>query len=65
MFYVITVGSECSSEISSFSSFTSPMQTGDDGKKCSKFRSSMNGGMNIDTKQLYDPDSLWKRNKSR
>ena len=60
--YLIT-GSDCSSEISSVSNVTSPTQLNCDDKRNSKYGSSINGSMNIDTKQLYDPDSLWKRNK--
>ncbi|XP_058791603.1 A-kinase anchor protein 10, mitochondrial [Phymastichus coffea] len=56
-------GSDCSSEMSSISNVTSPILTKSEEKKQSRYNS-FNGGMNIDTKQLYDPDSLWKRNKS-
>ncbi|KAL7292936.1 hypothetical protein TKK_0013389 [Trichogramma kaykai] len=55
--------SECSSEISSISNLTSPTKESKQNKK-SKYDTSLNGGMNIDSKQLNDPDSLWKRSKS-
>ncbi|XP_011493847.1 PREDICTED: A-kinase anchor protein 10, mitochondrial [Ceratosolen solmsi marchali] len=55
--------SDCSSEISCASNVTSPIQNNSDEKKQTKYGLSINGGMNIDTKQLYDPDSLWRRNK--
>ncbi|KAJ8681225.1 hypothetical protein QAD02_017012 [Eretmocerus hayati] len=57
-------GSDCGSEISSISNATSAAHTHNDEKQTLKSRSSAHGSMNIDTRQLYDPDSLWKRNKS-
>lgn len=50
--------------MSSVSNVTSSGQTSREERMKSKYNS-MNGGMNIDTKQLYDPDSLWRRNKCR
>ncbi|XP_014203550.1 A-kinase anchor protein 10, mitochondrial isoform X2 [Copidosoma floridanum] len=57
--------SDCSSEISSVSGaiVCAPHSSNAEKKKL-KYPSSVSGGMSIDTKQLYDPDSLWKRNKS-
>ncbi|OXU24781.1 hypothetical protein TSAR_009602 [Trichomalopsis sarcophagae] len=56
-------GSDCSSEISSVSNITSPVPSTSEDKRQSRYGTPVNGGMNIDTKQLYDPDSLWRRNK--
>ncbi|XP_034192741.2 A-kinase anchoring protein pkaap isoform X1 [Osmia lignaria lignaria] len=57
-------GSDCSSEVSSVSiSMQSTLQAGNEGNKFMKNKTNITGGMNIDTRQLYDPDSLWKRNK--
>ena len=47
------------------SNLTSPVQSCSDEKRQLRYGSSINGSMNIDTKQLYDPDSLWRRNKCR
>lgn len=61
------LGSDCSSEVSILSlgtHDTSQMNSVDDGNR-STSDNAINGSMNIDTRQLYDPDSLWKRNKSR
>ena len=57
-------GSDCSSEVSSVS-FTmhSTLQAGNEGNRAVRNKAKVNGGMNIDTRQLYDPDSLWRRNK--
>lgn len=63
---IIIVGSDCSSEVSSVSiSMQSTLQAGNEGNKFMKNKTNITGGMNIDTRQLYDPDSLWKRNKYR
>ncbi|XP_003707339.2 A-kinase anchoring protein pkaap [Megachile rotundata] len=57
-------GSDCSSEVSSVSiSMQSTLQAGNEGNRFMKNKTNISGGMNIDTRQLYDPDSLWKRNK--
>lgn len=37
------------------------LQAGNEGKLNNN--KNITSGMNIDTRQLYDPDSLWKRNK--
>ncbi|KZC06303.1 A-kinase anchor protein 10, mitochondrial [Dufourea novaeangliae] len=56
-------GSDCSSEVSSVSiNMQSTLQAGNEGRSVNSKRT-ISGGMNIDTRQLYDPDSLWKRNK--
>ncbi|XP_034938020.1 A-kinase anchor protein 10, mitochondrial [Chelonus insularis] len=58
-------GSDCSSEVSIFSMSThdtSQTSNHEDGNRSSR-DTTINGSMNIDTRQLYDPDSLWKRNK--
>lgn len=66
MNYIYILESDCSSEVSSFSNANVENQNNSVEKKQLKYTSSsVNGGMSIDTKQLYDPDSLWKRNKSR
>ncbi|XP_051153390.1 A-kinase anchor protein 10, mitochondrial [Leptopilina boulardi] len=56
--------SDCGSEASSlsFQVQTSSQRTAEEQKRL-KNTKSMNGSMSIDTKQLYDPDSLWKRKK--
>ncbi|XP_076762130.1 A-kinase anchoring protein pkaap [Xylocopa sonorina] len=57
-------GSDCSSEVSSVSiNMQSTLQAGNEGNKSNNNKTSITSGMNIDTRQLYDPDSLWKRNK--
>ncbi|XP_076233806.1 A-kinase anchoring protein pkaap isoform X2 [Calliopsis andreniformis] len=57
-------GSDCSSEVSSISiNMHGTLQAGNEGNKVVNHKTNINGGMNIDTRQLYDPDSLWKRNK--
>ncbi|XP_017890223.1 A-kinase anchor protein 10, mitochondrial [Ceratina calcarata] len=62
-------GSDCSSEISSASinmQTQNTLQAGNEGSKLNNNNNNKRnivGGMNIDTRQLYDPDSLWKRNK--
>ncbi|KAK2583522.1 hypothetical protein KPH14_009478 [Odynerus spinipes] len=64
-------GSDCSSEVSSISnSMQSTLQAGNNGNGIlssinTSTRSSAHSSMNIDTRQLYDPDSLWRRNKYR
>lgn len=56
-------GSDCSSEVSSVSiNMQNTLQAGNEGNKLNNNKK-ITGGMNIDTRQLYDPDSLWKRNK--
>ncbi|XP_043792717.1 A-kinase anchor protein 10, mitochondrial isoform X1 [Apis laboriosa] len=56
-------GSDCSSEVSSVSiNMQNTLQAGNDGNRLNNKRNITNS-MNIDTRQLYDPDSLWKRNK--
>ncbi|XP_043582137.1 A-kinase anchor protein 10, mitochondrial isoform X1 [Bombus pyrosoma] len=55
--------SDCSSEVSSVSiNMQNTLQAGNEGNKLNNSKK-ITGGMNIDTRQLYDPDSLWKRNK--
>ncbi|RLU15023.1 hypothetical protein DMN91_012910 [Ooceraea biroi] len=59
-------GSDCSSEVSSVcTSMPSISQIGNNGSKLPNNKKSINSHLNIDTKQLYDPDSLWRRNKYR
>ncbi|KAH0561407.1 A-kinase anchor protein 10, mitochondrial [Cotesia glomerata] len=57
--------SDCSSEISIFSlgmHDTSQMSNNEDDNRSSR-DNKINDSLNIDTRQLYDPDSLWKRHK--
>ncbi|XP_033226118.1 A-kinase anchor protein 10, mitochondrial [Belonocnema kinseyi] len=55
-------GSDCGSEASSLSfRAQTPTQRTVDEQKQLKSSKTVNGGMSIDTKQLYDPDSLWRR----
>ncbi|XP_076637637.1 A-kinase anchoring protein pkaap isoform X1 [Colletes latitarsis] len=57
-------GSDCSSEVSSVSiNMQSTLQAGSEGHKSVNNKTNISGGMDIDTRQLYDPDSLWRRNK--
>ncbi|CAK9808571.1 A-kinase anchor protein 10, mitochondrial [Anthophora plagiata] len=58
-------GSDCSSEVSSVVSISmqSTLQAGNEGNRLNNNKTNVTGGMNIDTRQLYDPDSLWRRNK--
>ncbi|XP_071644214.1 A-kinase anchor protein 10, mitochondrial isoform X2 [Temnothorax longispinosus] len=57
-------GSDCSSEVSSVcTSMPSISQIGNNGSRVSDNKKTINSHMNIDTRQLYDPDSLWRRNK--
>ncbi|XP_017757608.1 PREDICTED: A-kinase anchor protein 10, mitochondrial [Eufriesea mexicana] len=57
-------GSDCSSEVSSVSiNMHSSLQAGNEGNRLNNNNTNITSGMNIDTRQLYDPDSLWKRNK--
>ncbi|XP_015603187.1 A-kinase anchor protein 10, mitochondrial [Cephus cinctus] len=57
-------GSDCSSEISTVSISTqSTLQAGNEENRLTNNSSSVNGSMSIDTRQLYDPDSLWRRTK--
>lgn len=64
-------GSDCSSEVSSISnSMQSTLQAGNNGNgilssTSNSTKTSAHSSMNIDTRQLYDPDSLWRRNKYR
>ncbi|XP_043525621.1 A-kinase anchor protein 10, mitochondrial isoform X3 [Frieseomelitta varia] len=56
-------GSDCSSEVSSVSiNMQNTLQAGSEGNRLNNNKN-ITSGMNIDTRQLYDPDSLWKRNK--
>ncbi|KAK0082795.1 hypothetical protein PV325_009834 [Microctonus aethiopoides] len=59
-------GSDCSSEMSICSAVThDTVQTNNIYDTNRSFSdSTINGNMNIDARQLYDPDSLWKRTKS-
>lgn len=41
------------------------LQAGNDGNRLNNNKRNITNSMNIDTRQLYDPDSLWKRNKYR
>ncbi|XP_012277813.1 A-kinase anchor protein 10, mitochondrial [Orussus abietinus] len=57
-------GSDCSSEVSTVSVNTqNAHQVARERNKSSSNDSTVNGNMNIDTRQLYDPDSLWRRHK--
>lgn len=59
-------GSDCSSEVSSVcTNMPSTSQIGNNGSKLSNNKKNINSHLNIDTRQLYDPDSLWRRNKYR
>ncbi|KAF3421255.1 hypothetical protein E2986_04876 [Frieseomelitta varia] len=59
----ISAGSDCSSEVSSVSiNMQNTLQAGSEGNRLNNNKN-ITSGMNIDTRQLYDPDSLWKRNK--
>ncbi|XP_014607515.1 PREDICTED: A-kinase anchor protein 10, mitochondrial [Polistes canadensis] len=64
-------GSDCSSEVSSISnSMQSTLQAGNNANgilsnTSTSTKTSAHNNMNIDTRQLYDPDSLWRRNKYR
>lgn len=63
---VNSIGSDCSSEVSSVSiNMHSSLQAGNEGNRLNNNNTSITSGMNIDTRQLYDPDSLWRRNKYR
>ncbi|XP_076657629.1 A-kinase anchoring protein pkaap isoform X2 [Halictus rubicundus] len=55
-------GSDCSSVSSISINMQSTLQAGNEGKSANS-KGAMGDGMNIDTRQLYDPDSLWRRNK--
>ncbi|XP_039304616.1 A-kinase anchor protein 10, mitochondrial isoform X2 [Solenopsis invicta] len=56
-------GSDCSSEVSSVcTSMPSISQIGNNGNRIPD-KKTINSHLNIDTRQLYDPDSLWRRNK--
>ncbi|XP_043272093.1 A-kinase anchor protein 10, mitochondrial isoform X2 [Venturia canescens] len=58
-------GSDCSSEISSFSTQETNMSGHIETNRTDNENTrNNNGSMSIDTRQLYDPDSLWKRAKS-
>ncbi|XP_018317287.1 A-kinase anchor protein 10, mitochondrial [Mycetomoellerius zeteki] len=57
-------GSDCSSEVSSVcTSMPSISQIGNNGNRLPDNKKTINSHLNIDTRQLYDPDSLWRRNK--
>ncbi|XP_011878257.1 PREDICTED: A-kinase anchor protein 10, mitochondrial [Vollenhovia emeryi] len=57
-------GSDCSSEVSSVcTSMQSISQIGNNGGRLPDNKKTINSHLNIDTRQLYDPDSLWRRNK--
>lgn len=58
-----TTASECSSEISLLLSEDANLTTVPKMRKTLK--SPIKSDMNIDTRQLYDPDSLWKRRRTR
>ncbi|XP_011143032.1 A-kinase anchor protein 10, mitochondrial isoform X2 [Harpegnathos saltator] len=59
-------GSDCSSEVSSVcTSMPSTSQIGNYSNRLPDNKKNINNHLNIDTRQLYDPDSLWKRNKYR
>ena len=59
-------GSDCGSEASSLSiRAQTPTQRATDEQKQLKSSKCVSGSMSIDTKQLYDPDSLWRRKKRR
>lgn len=57
-----TTASECSSEISLLVSEDANINIP---KMRKTLKSPIKTDMNIDTRQLYDPDSLWKRRKTR
>lgn len=64
--YIFVAGSDCSSEVSSVcTSMPSISLIGNNGSKISDNKKTINNHLNIDTRQLYDPDSLWRRNKYR
>ncbi|XP_050464170.1 A-kinase anchor protein 10, mitochondrial isoform X1 [Cataglyphis hispanica] len=57
-------GSDCSSEVSSVcTSMPSTSQIENNGSKLPNNKKNIKSNLNIDTRQLYDPDSLWRRNK--
>lgn len=57
-------GSDCSSEISTASVSTqNTASAGGDESNRRQGKLNSDGSMSIDTRQLYDPDSLWKRQK--
>ncbi|KAM0729968.1 A-kinase anchor protein 10, mitochondrial [Formica fusca] len=57
-------GSDCSSEVSSIcTSMPSTSQIGSNGSRLPNNKKNIKNNLNIDTRQLYDPDSLWRRNK--
>lgn len=59
-------GSDCSSEVSSVcTSMPSISQIGNNGSRLPDNKKTISSHLNIDTRQLYDPDSLWRRNKYR
>lgn len=60
------LGSDCSSEVSSVcTSMPSTSQIENNVNKLPDNKKNLNNHLNIDTRQLYDPDSLWRRNKYR
>lgn len=46
-------------------SMPSTSQIGNNGSRLRDNKKNINNHLNIDTRQLYDPDSLWRRNKYR
>lgn len=66
LFPKISLGSDCSSEISSICTSTPSTSQMENSKgRFSDNKKDIKSHLNIDTRQLYDPDSLWKRNKYR
>ncbi|XP_043525620.1 A-kinase anchor protein 10, mitochondrial isoform X2 [Frieseomelitta varia] len=63
MFKFTSQAKKSSSEVSSVSiNMQNTLQAGSEGNRLNNNKN-ITSGMNIDTRQLYDPDSLWKRNK--
>ncbi|XP_020282588.1 A-kinase anchor protein 10, mitochondrial [Pseudomyrmex gracilis] len=57
-------GSDCSSEVSSVcTSMPNTSIIGINDGRLPDNKKNINSNLNIDTRQLYDPDSLWRRNK--
>ncbi|XP_015111657.1 A-kinase anchor protein 10, mitochondrial isoform X1 [Diachasma alloeum] len=58
-------GSDCSSEVSTLSIGTHDTSQNSHSDEINQHsnRQKMNGSMSIDARQLYDPDSLWRRTK--
>ncbi|XP_015125789.2 A-kinase anchor protein 10, mitochondrial, partial [Diachasma alloeum] len=57
--------SDCSSEVSTLSIGTHDTSQNSHSDEINQHsnRQKMNGSMSIDARQLYDPDSLWRRTK--